>query len=89
MREHLTIAADLVTELQVARSVPGMAHFAGTGPDDRCGRCEYWKRPPSAFGTVGAYPCALYQTMMCVKSSPKVPGLTPACRHWKWREPGQ
>jgi len=85
MRQHLTIAADLVTELQIARTVPGMAHFAGTGPDDRCGRCEFWRRPPSAFGTVGAYPCAKYQELMRVKSSPRVSGLTPACRYFVMR----
>ncbi len=82
MREHLTLNANLVTELQVARTVKGQAHFAGTGPDDRCGRCAFWKRPPSAFGTIGSYPCGKYQELMRVKTSPKIPGLTPACKYF-------
>jgi hypothetical protein len=85
MRSHLTIAADLVTELQIARTVPGMAHFGSTGPDDRCGRCDHWKRPPSVCGTTGAYPCGLYQSMMHVKSSPKISGLQVCCKYFRMR----
>jgi len=66
------------------QTVPGQAHLAGTkeGAADRCGRCAHWMRPESAFGTIGSWPCRRYQELMRVKSSPKVPGLTPACRHF-------
>jgi len=70
--------------VQVTQTVPGMAHWAGSKPGDadRCGRCSFWKRPPSVFGTLGAFPCAKYQELMRVKSSPRIPGLTPACQYF-------
>jgi len=76
---------------QVAQTVAGMAHWAGSKPGDpdRCGRCAHHMRPPSAFGTINAYPCRRYRELMGVKSSPKIGGLVPACRHFVMREAGQ
>jgi hypothetical protein len=81
---HLTVT-DPDLQRQIALSVPGMAHFAGSGPNNRCGQCEHWRRPPSVYGTLGAFPCGEYLRLMRVKSGPKVPGLTPACRHFRMR----
>jgi hypothetical protein len=85
---HLTLA-DPDLEQQVAQSVAGMAHWAASkyGDADRCGRCEYHMRPPSAVGTINAYPCRKYRELMKVKSSPKVGGLVAACRYFVMRVP--
>jgi len=87
MRAHLTITHNLETELAIVRTVRGQACWA-QGPD-RCGRCEHWVRLPSVCGTVGAYTCGKYQTMMRVKFSPRVPGLTPACKYFVMQKAGQ
>jgi hypothetical protein len=43
------------------RTVPGMAHFAGTGPENMvCGGCAYWVPPPERIGEA----CAKYAELM-------------------------
>ena len=42
---HLSVT-NPVLERQVRRSIPGMAHFAGTGPrDTTCYTCAFWGTP--------------------------------------------
>ena len=68
---------------QVDGSIPGMAHFAGTGPDGAvCGRCGYWIFVNIGHGTSPR--CSKYAEMMGGKFGPaKIPHNTPACRYFK------
>ena len=61
-------------------TLPGMAHFAGTGPKRAvCGGCAYWVPPPNRAGER----CAKYTELMGGKWHYRViPFHTPACKYW-------
>lgn len=65
----------------IRASVPGMAHFAGTGPEGAtCGKCAHWT---ISLNRRGSYVCAEYARMMHVEEGGKIPKNTPACRYFK------
>lgn len=66
--------------------IPGMAHFAGTGPDwTYCHECVHWrgKRPAHSNDSVGKGQCDKCARMLRRRSAPKVAGRTLACRHFE------
>ena len=66
--------------------VPGMAHFAGTGPAwTHCHQCRHWsgKRPKGDLDSIGKGQCDKAARMLRRKSTPKVPGVTMACKHYE------
>src|SRR5262245_43800608 len=67
---------------QIAASVPGMAHWAGTGPRGKhCGECKYLTF--IAVGTGKSARCGNYKMMMGAYDRGKLPIQTPACRHFE------
>src|SRR5512138_3619008 len=80
-------------ERQVARTRPGMAHFAGTGPfAATCGECvswNYWRQIRNASGdlvrTTKNQGCEKYFELTG-KHGPALPPGTEACRHFERRK---
>lgn len=88
---HLTAgyAPDLAR--QIRQSVPGMAHFAGTGPSNAtCGECghlgyeRFSKAKAWRFGG-----CAKFFKLTGNHSPKAIPPSTPACRHFEQRAEGK
>jgi hypothetical protein len=79
-------------------SVPGMAHFAHTGPEGTtCSQCRFWDRPKHIPGGKAAALLAF----QCLKARelagllhhkgrrlPAVPAATRACRYFETRHRG-
>lgn len=73
----------------IAHSVPGMAHFAGTGPDGAtCRQCALWgskktRREPGRPGALLPRRCKKFsQLLQGAVCATGVPHHTPACRHF-------
>ena len=65
---------------QLQRTVPGMAHFAGTGPvDATCGKCRYLVED-TRRGKLSDRCQKFTELMHCIGDS--VPKHTPACRYF-------
>ena len=66
-----------------AQSVPGMAHFAGTGPNGKtCGQCEFWGyQRETKKGLKFQFSCKKYN-QITGKNGSIIPGLTLACRYF-------
>jgi hypothetical protein len=74
---------------KIRASYPGMAHFAGTGPQGQtCRACIHWTGCgdpvgySSKFGTPNPRRCAKFQSLMNGKRGDKVPHDARACRHF-------
>jgi hypothetical protein len=67
-----------------AQSVPGMAHFAGTGPNGKtCGQCEFWGYQVNTHkGLKFQFRCKKYNELM-KKDGGIIPGLTLSCKYWE------
>jgi hypothetical protein len=64
---------------QIEASVPGMAHFAGTGPGNAtCGDCSFWRMIPRT----SKMHCEKYVELTKDKKPKPVPSLTWACRYF-------
>ena len=75
--EQLTDAGTLPRSY-IANTLPGMAHFAGTGPADKtCGDCAYWV----AILRTAKMQCQKYTQMTKAKGKPS-PHTTWACRYF-------
>jgi len=74
-----TLTRDANSE-RYERTVPGMAHFSGTGPKGKvCGVCAYWGSSLQRLGEA----CAKYAELMGGKWHHRViPFHTPACKYW-------
>src|ERR1700726_3719242 len=72
------------TTVEQAQSVPGMAHFAGTGPNGKtCGQCEFWGyQVTTKKGLKFQFRCKKYNELM-KKDGGIIPGLTLACKYWE------
>jgi len=72
---------------QFARqSYPGMAHFAGTGPDGMtCNRCQHYDYDPIKHSGKMERPCKRYQ-QLTGKLGKAVPALASACRHFEQKQ---
>jgi hypothetical protein len=70
-------------DAKVRATVPGMAHFARTGPKGKCcGDCTHlWPR----LGRGGGYACNKYAQMMPDSPRPDIPRQTPSCKYFEQR----
>lgn len=83
---HLT-KPNVVLEEMRRRTPPGMAHWAGTGPEGAtCRGCAHWKTTGylAGSGLLKNSPCDKYRRMMGGVDGPPIPHYAPAC---KWIEP--
>lgn len=91
-QEHLTVT-DSAFEAQRLRTWPGMAHFAGTGPQFKtCRECSFWNNngaDPGYYaqggkhkGTIKPRECARYTQLMAGAHGPAVPHGASACKHF-------
>lgn len=73
---------------------PGMAHWAGTGPDGMtCRHCDHWDgcgSDPGYYaengkhkGSIKPRSCRKYQTMMSGKEGPAVEHTALACKYFE------
>jgi hypothetical protein len=69
---------------KLRRTVPGMAHFAGTGPvGETCGTCGYLSEVTHRGRCINR--CAKFTELMQGKVGDSVPKHTPACRYFSPR----
>ena len=88
--------ASSVARRDLARTVPGMAHFAGGGPPGAiCAHCAHWQRPAPNRKHI----CQKFVELTPKGPAKPVPGTTPACKYfevtvtdayhkwdpWEWR----
>jgi hypothetical protein len=65
----------------LARTIVGMAHFAGTGPAGQtCGSCAHWQTPHGKKILI----CDKFR-QMTGQGSKSIPAGTPCCRHFEMR----
>jgi hypothetical protein len=87
---HLTAGYDPVLSAQIAKTRPGMAHWAASGPPDQtCAECRYLDYQRQNQNAIGAI-VATKQHRGCAKffaltgrHGPIVPKRTEACRHFE------
>ena len=90
---HLTAGYDPVLTAQIAKTRPGMAHWAGSGPFGRtCGDCSYltyWQQIRNAagnnVGTKQRHGCAKFRELTG-RHGPVVPKHAEACRYFAPRD---
>lgn len=70
-------------EQQVARTIPGMAHWAGSGPaGSSCGQCSYFITVSRGLGS--STRCNKYSQMMNGRvGAKKLPPETAACKYFE------
>ena len=70
--------------VEQAQTAPGMAHFAGTGPNGKtCGQCEFWGYQVQQGKLVKfQFRCKKYKELT-TKNGSIIPGLTLACRYFE------
>lgn len=82
---------DAVQARRLAASVPGMAHWAETGPDGRtCRECLHWgsgKRFRREEGQLCPRRCRQFSRLMQGAEGPGVPHGQASCRHFSLRDP--
>ncbi len=87
----MRIGADFATpmvgdDIAAHRTVPGMAHIAGTGPaGQRCRTCEAFELER---GSSRAGRCGTFHAMggrLPKSTSGLISSDTPACKHWRAR----
>jgi hypothetical protein len=79
---------------QIGKSVPGMAHFAATGPfGTRCKDCEYYgvyqqikNKAGDIVDTVFRRGCCGAFLRITGKLGPAIPPQSESCRHFKARD---
>jgi hypothetical protein len=80
------------TTRQARASFPGMAHFAGTGPDNMtCRQCSNWEHHAYDYHSkIGKYhglikpaPCRKFRAITG-KVGDAVPDSASACRYFEW-----
>jgi hypothetical protein len=80
---------------RVAREThPGMAHFAGTGPQQKtCRECSFWDHGENDYRASGNYRglikparCRKFRALMNVDGA-RIPDETAACRHFNQASP--
>ena len=73
---------DTATTRQMRATIPGMAHWAGTGPEGTCcGDCHHLI-PRGSLG----YGCDKYRQLMGRQVENEIPRQTRSCRHFEQRE---
>ncbi|MBN9441129.1 hypothetical protein [Bosea sp. (in: a-proteobacteria)] len=86
---HLTQAHSPEESAQHEASVPGMAHFAGTGPaGTQCFQCSHWNRSDAlsikrcSTGFLLPAPCGQYEKLTNLPGF-KIPATQQSCRHFE------
>jgi hypothetical protein len=85
MTPHLTSPNMVIDEL-AARTVQGMAHWAGSGPKMMtCRLCVFWQMQGYYAGGKGLKPgpCRKYSTMMRGAVGGRIPHDTSACKYFE------
>lgn len=87
---NLTAGYDAETVHRLRRTVPGMAHFAGSGPDGKtCRQCEHWSfsdyyaKASLSGRLLKPGPCAKWKRLMQTSVNKPVPHNTAACRFFE------
>ena len=82
LRQGEMTDASSVSRASLVKTVVGMAHFAGSGPEGRrCLECIHW----TIFGRRKTPGCQKYWRMTG-DAGKAVPGSTPACRHFEGKQ---
>jgi hypothetical protein len=77
---------------QALATHPGMAHFAGTGPDNMtCRQCLHWahhaydyrSKTGKYHGLIKPAPCRKYKAITG-KEGDDVPDDAPSCKYFEW-----
>ncbi len=90
--DHLTVI-DPALDSARSRTVPGMAHWAGSGPKGKtCRQCLFWDNcgaDPGYYAKTGKHhgsikprSCRKYQQMMNNIEGPAVPHTAAACKYF-------
>lgn len=80
MDENLT--HDPAFKAQVRGTIPGMAHWATSGPAGTfCGKCKHFADIPWGIGRTTR--CGLYKKMVGTWGSKRLPAVTPSCRYYE------
>ena len=90
---YLAAGYDPVLAAQIAKTRPGMAHWAGSGPFGRtCGDCSYltyWQQirntADNIVGTKRRHGCAKFRELTD-RHGPVVPKHAEACRYFAPRD---
>jgi hypothetical protein len=81
MTSHLT-TTDEDLDRMVRRTIPGMAHWAGSGPRGKsCGQCQHFVE--MSIGVGRSTRCHRYETMTGQQGTKKIPVKTPACKYFE------
>lgn len=79
VKKDLRLTEGALPDWQMNASMPGMAHFAGTGPDGAtCGGCSHWHPIPRA----NKQHCRKYVQLTGDSKGKPIPSSTWACRWW-------
>ena len=74
-------------EKMADRTVPGMAHWSGTGPPDAtCGGCTFYGTVLNHLERLMPKRCRKYKEMVNKCGPEPIPEKTEACRHWDSRK---
>jgi hypothetical protein len=68
-----------------AQSVPGMAHFSGTGPKGTtCGHCNYWgyRRESKKGGIISVDACKKFHKLTG-EHGPAIKAALPSCKYFE------
>src|SRR5262249_8315878 len=90
---HLTAGHEPELARQISRTVPGMAHWAGSGPfGATCRECAAYGYWPHIRNEAGAIVTTKFRKKSCRKlheltgkHGPTIPERTEACRHFQRR----
>jgi hypothetical protein len=90
---HLTAGCDPALTAQIAKTKPGMAHWAASGPSGRtCADCSYltyWQQirnvAGNIVGTKQRHGCAKFRELTG-RHGPAVPKHAEACRYFAPRD---
>lgn len=68
----------------VTATVPGMAHWSGTGPPGAtCGKCRHHMSLPNHLEKMVLKRCAKYFHLVQKVGPEPIPNKTVACRYWE------
>lgn len=89
MQQDYLTQPDQDLAAKVRATIPGMAHWAGTGPRYKtCGECEHWVSIKVGVGT--STRCEKYTLMMRgAQGTKKIPINTTACKYFEERKPAK
>lgn len=89
--QHLKDGHEPSVAVSIKKTYPGMAHFAGTGPERAfCRTCVFWKSATGSheygsgtFPTLRDHPCQKFRQLSGKVTNCRVPSHAEACRHYQ------